>query len=559
MSEFLPKLCLVLIGIIILTSATYYFNQGSKQPLPDIPWLNTKDGELFAILRSRFRSLVNYKRTIDTAYEQVCTSNATPLPVDPDLSQYSKQEMSCILPSLANATILLPASHITWLVNQPEKVLSATEPHVEQLQTRFTFLHPWIVQNPFHHDVIKTELTRQIGSLTTQIVDEIAVAVDELWGTDADGWKEVCVFDTMMQVVARASNRAFVGLPSCRNKALLDHAIGFAQAVPLSAVVLCQLPVFLRPLAASLIAHPNRKHTRGFANVLRSDIERRKRLLDAQSGEIEKKIGDAEPNDFLQWLLLRARNHPQKAEYDSDIIAERVLALNFAAIHTSTFSITNVIFDLLASNSSRDYLDQLRDEATTAFQSNNGTWSKRGLARMYKMDSALRESTRLGSFLGTGLLRKVMVPHGVTTPNGTHCPYGSMIAVPSNGVHNDPESFPDAAVFRPFRFSSERQSHGTEEDDFSSEDEKTNSDDYIRKANLSFVSTSPSYHPFGHGRHACPGRFFAANELKLMLSYMLLNYEFEPLSERPESKWIGSSLVPPTTATIKIRRRQKNC
>jgi len=386
-------------------------------------------------------------------------------------------------------------------------------------------------------------------------MEEIAATFDELWGTDTNGWKDVCVFDTIMQVVARASNRAFVGLPLCRSKALLDHAMGFAQAVPMAAVVLCQLPAAIRPLAASLIAHPNRKHTRGFANILRPDIERRKRLLDAASDEIEKKIGDAEPNDFLQWSLLRARSNSQKAEYDSDIIAERLLALNFAAIHTSTFSITNVIFDLLAANSSREYLDQLRQEANTALESNNGEWTKRGLSKMYKMDSALRESTRLGSFLGKGLVRKVMAPNGLTTPNGTHCPYGSMIAVPSNGVHNDPEYYPDAAIFRPFRFSSERLSNATEEEDSSSEDERTHSDDYIRKANLSFVSTSASYHPFGHGRNACPGRFFAANELKLMLSYMLLNYEFESLDERPESKWIGSNLVPPMKATIKIRRK----
>lgn len=73
MSEFHSQLCLLLIGIIILISATYYLNRVSKQPLPDMPWLNTKDGELFTILRSRFRSLVNYKQTIDTAYEQVRT------------------------------------------------------------------------------------------------------------------------------------------------------------------------------------------------------------------------------------------------------------------------------------------------------------------------------------------------------------------------------------------------------------------------------------------------------------------------------------------------------
>ncbi|KEF52637.1 uncharacterized protein A1O9_11480 [Exophiala aquamarina CBS 119918] len=539
MSEFLLKLWLLASSIIMIASAvSYYFNRSSKQPLTGIPWLNTKEGELFTILRSRFRSLANFKQTIDAAYEK-----------------YSKQELSCILPSLADATILLPVSHITWLINQPETVLSATEPHVEQLQTQFTFVHPWIVQNPVHHDVITTELTRRISSLTTPIMEEIAAAFDELWGTDTVVWKDVCVFDTIMQVVARASNRAFVGLPLCRNQALLDHAKGFAQAVPLAAVVLCQLPAVIRPVAASFIAHPNRKHTRGFAKILHPEIERRKRLLDAPNGKVEKKIGDAESNDFLQWSLARARSNSQRAEYDSDIIAERLLALNFAAIHTSTFSMTNVIFDLLAATSSQDYLYQLRHEANTARESNNGVWTKKGLSKMYKMDSALRESTRLGSFLGKGLVRKVMVPHGLTTPNGTHCPYGSMIAVPSNGVHNDPEYYPDAAVFRPFRFSSERLSNGTEEDDVSSEDERTHSDGYIRKANLSFVSTSPSYHPFGHGRHACPGRFFAANELKLMLSYMLLNYEFESLGERPESKWIGSSLVPPMNATIKIRRK----
>lgn len=474
--------------------------------------------------------------------------------LDTNTPQYSKQELSCILPSLADATILLPASHAAWLVSQPETILSATEPHVEQLQTQYTFVHSWIVQNPVHHDLIKGELTRQIGSLMKELMDEITATFDELWGTNTDEWKEVCVFDTVMQVVARASNRAFVGLPSCRNKKYLEHAMGFASAVPIAAAVLSQLPEACRPLAALFIAYPNRKHTKGFAQILRPDIERRKRALDAQNDEIEKKIGDAEPNDFLQWSLLRARSNPQSAEYDSDIIAERLLALNFAAIHTSTFSITNVIFDLLAASSSRNYVDQLRQEATAVFTSNGNAWTKRGLAKMYKMDSALRESTRLGSFLGKGLLRKVMVPQGITTPNGTHCPYGSMVAVPSNGVHNDPEHYPDAAVFRPFRFSSERQSNGTD-DDFSSGDERAKSDDYIRKANLSFVSTSPTYHPFGHGRHACPGRFFAANELKLILSFMLLNYEFEPLSERPESKWIGQNLVPPMTATIKIRRR----
>jgi len=76
MSEFLVKLWLLLFSIAIFASAAFYYsNRNSKQPLPDIPWLNTKEGEQFTVLRSRFRSLINFKQTIDTAYEQVCASN----------------------------------------------------------------------------------------------------------------------------------------------------------------------------------------------------------------------------------------------------------------------------------------------------------------------------------------------------------------------------------------------------------------------------------------------------------------------------------------------------
>ncbi|EXJ95601.1 hypothetical protein A1O1_00723 [Capronia coronata CBS 617.96] len=312
----------------------------------------------------------------------------------------------------------------------------------------------------------------------------------------------------MMQLIARTSNRVFVGLPWCRNQALLDHGIG------LHAV----------------------------------------RLLNRKDDDLEKKLGTTEPNDFLQWSIHRARDSGIGVEQDPDIIAERILSVNFAAIHTSTFSITNTIFDLLASDPSSGYIRHLRDEAQSTLVHGNGVWTKQGIAKMYKTDSTLRESTRLGSFLGAGLLRKVVCPDGITAPNGTICPFGSMVSVPTNGIHNDPNHYPDAATYRPFRFSSQREGE-SEEKQTSTSGLHVDTDEYIKKANLSFVSTSPIYHPFGHGRHACPGRFFAANELKLILAYMVLNYEFDTLSSRPESIWIGTSLVLPMKATIRIRRR----
>ena len=37
---------------------------------------------------------------------------------------------------------------------------------------------------------------------------------------------------------------------------------------------------------------------------------------------------------------------------------------------------------------------------------------------------------------------------------------------------------------------------------------------------------------FGYGRHACPGRFFAAAEIKLLLARILLDYEVKMPEEQ---------------------------
>lgn len=42
-----------------------------------------------------------------------------------------------------------------------------------------------------------------------------------------------------------------------------------------------------------------------------------------------------------------------------------------------------------------------------------------------------------------------------------------------------------------------------------------------------FVSVNQGSLMFGYGRHACPGRFFAGNEIKLILVKMLAHYDLK--------------------------------
>ena len=92
------------------------------------------------------------------------------------------------------------------------------------------------------------------------------------------------------------------------------------------------------------------------------------------------------PNDFLHWQIDCGAAFGIPAESDPKTIAARLLATNFAAIHTSTFSITQTIFDLALS--SPDAISALRDESTAALAATGGEWSKTTLQLLIKHDSA---------------------------------------------------------------------------------------------------------------------------------------------------------------------------
>ena len=66
-------------------------------------------------------------------------------------------------------------------------------------------------------DIIKGELTRQVFAMTEIVNDELKTAVDEIFGTDADNWSAIGLFDAVTKVVARINNRVFVGLPLCKS------------------------------------------------------------------------------------------------------------------------------------------------------------------------------------------------------------------------------------------------------------------------------------------------------------------------------------------------------
>ena len=54
-----------------------------------------------------------------------------------------------------------------------------------------------------------------------------------------------------------------------------------------------------------------------------------------------------------------------------------------------------------------------------------------------------------------------------------------------------------------------------------------------------------------------PGRWFVVHQLKLLLAYVAVNYDVQPLEKRPLNRIFGESIVPSQSGTISVRRRKR--
>ncbi|KAJ2913479.1 hypothetical protein MD484_g6916, partial [Candolleomyces efflorescens] len=203
-------------------------------------------------------------------------------------------------------------------------------------------------------------------------------------------------------------------------------------------------------------------------------------------------------DDLISWLVEGAPLEHRNVE---DITA-KVMLINFAAIHTTAITTTNVLFNLAAR---QEYIAPLRSEIEKVTRAHG--WTKDAMGRLQKLDSFMKESSRLSGIVGLSMSRKAK--KDFTFSNGLTIPAGYTVAVASEGIHTDPAIYEDPLTFQGFRFYEGKETT-TDYDD----------SDPLRKR---MVTLDPTFLLFGHGRNACPGRFFAVNEVKALLAHIILD------------------------------------
>lgn len=404
----------------------------------------------------------------------------------------------------------------------PDHVLGQDVREFLQLDYTFDYLDK---HTGYHKNVIRSQLTRVVSTTFEDICEELVLALEENIPTAGKEWVNVSSLQMTRRVVCRVTNRVLVGVPLCRNRDYQAVNLNLAINVIKSAAIIKLFPEPFKPLIARIFSN--------FPYQVRREMEFIRPMFEERLAKMndlgDEKWEDA-PNDMLMWLMNEARG----VERSLEGVARRMLAINFAAIHTTSLTLTQALYRLLANP---EYVEPLRREVEAVVAEYG--WTTVGMDKLHKLDSFLRETQRVDGLGIVSLIRKVLRPF--TFSNGIVISPGTYVAAPLSALNTDKEINPNPDEFDGFRFARLRES--SEDDSVASK--------------YKAATTSPTHVTFGHGRHACPGRFFAVSELKVMLARIIITYDFklEEGKEVPRDRCIASTRIV-RNANVLFRKRQ---
>ncbi|UNI18312.1 hypothetical protein JDV02_004586 [Purpureocillium takamizusanense] len=535
--------------LIIVIAQTY---TSSVRYPRNLPRIGRRPGQTGFSLATRWQYLVDCSSLYRDAYEN-----------------YSKKGKTVLIPGLgARDEIILPGNAIRWALAQPEEILSSSEALVEINQTRWAFGNSSITSDLWHVGLFRTDLNRALETVCAGVNDELALALDTFFGVDADNWTEIDLLATMRMVVAQAGNRFIIGdspegLKLCRDQEFLRNNVAVFECFILNGGISGACPVLLRPLVGRMAAWPIWRRMAKFRRHIRLLYEERMRILRLQQQQ-DNNPGKATPRDFFQVMMQFAATYRTEDVNDFENMAARLCAANFGAMHQTSIQATNLLLNILGSDPEFDTIAVLRDEVARVIgpggspghadhTGSSRAWTKAKVAAMVHTDSAARETLRINAFANRAIFRKVMVD-GLTTEDGISLPKGSFVSFFSQPPNTDSEYYEEPLKFDPFRFS--RSMNGA-----AGGDAANNKDPSAGEAGgPKYVSTSERYLSFGHGKHACPGRFLVDFELKMMVACILTRYDIKlPAAyqgRRPRGRWVAEAHLPPHGARIMVKRRR---
>ncbi|KAL2350324.1 cytochrome P450 [Cryomyces antarcticus] len=425
------------------------------------------------------------------------------------------------IPTAHHPMVIVPPKFLDEIKALPETILSFQK----QVSARFLGKYTGLGVNDTLVHSVKVDLTKNIVRILDELQDEVDYAVTKNIG-DIPEWKAVPVYGTLLNLVALLSGRIFVGHPLSRNETWLQATLSYTIDGFVGAEKLWTYPKLFHPVMQYFIPEVRKVHS-----YLRNGAKLLEPVMKERQQAMRDNPNSKKPSDMIQWIV---DNSEGTDGQDTDYVTKTQMLISVVAIHTTTMTTAQAVFDLVAHP---EYIQPLREELEQVRAEEGSAWSKASIAKLRRMDSFLKESQR---FRPPGLVtmnrqveKEVKLSNGIVLPVGTH------IATAAGPNALDPAFFEDPETFDGFRFEKLRNLPGNDN-------------------KYQFVTTGPDQLHWGVGTHACPGRFFASYEIKMLMAEILTKYDIvlKPGMGRPQDLAIDVRVIPDPSAEILFRNRR---
>ncbi|CRG92071.1 hypothetical protein PISL3812_09126 [Talaromyces islandicus] len=372
-----------------------------------------------------------------------------------------------------------------------------------------------------HRDVCKVQLTSNLAPLLPHMKEELDRYLSGRLG-EKDPSVNAGTFQLVLEAISHITSRVLLDdVAICRSSTWLDGLLQYPGNVSAVAMALRTRPAYVRPIIYPFL-QATKNLRAGMASIQKTvDPIIAQRRADASSEKTKK------PLDVLQFVLDADPHAPNEQ------VVGYIFFLVIAAIHTSTFTATQALYDLCAMP---DVQAALREEVEDTLKETGGEWTLAGLRRLRQMDSFLKESHRMNS---PGVLNyNRLLRKDISLRDGTVLPAGAMVSMAGAARSKDPALYSSPHEFQAKRFYNTNASNDKERGLFS--------------------STAAGDSWFGHGPQACPGRWYADVQIKLLLATLLVTYDLtfpDGQTKRPDDYKADEKILPDMKQEIVLRRR----
>jgi hypothetical protein len=246
------------------------------------------------------------------------------------------------------------------------------------------------------HKTIAVDLARAVPSRVPARQRHCADAVERAIGS-CDEWTAVPLAGTLLELVARTNAPALVGPALGSDERWITAVQRLPMAIMIAVFVAHAVPRWLRPIVSLVVFLPAWSLYLYMMMLLRPVARQDLQLVD-ELGEEKKKERDDEKARFPLSTWLTARYQP------SERTLSQLTHDHIVTAFESTASTAGTLYFILAELVTRpELVEELRAELA-AIEDKDGHLPQTSLTELRKMDSVMRESSRVNIFSHCTLL-----------------------------------------------------------------------------------------------------------------------------------------------------------